>query len=362
MYDAIIIGGGAAGLAAAAILSGSGKSFVVLESGEKVGKKLAMTGDGKGNISNASVSAENYNTDGTARFLTRNAEVYEFFEDIGLKTRIIDGRIYPYSESAGTVVNLLRAKIPADKILTGVPVEKLRREDGTFTANEKFRAENVIFAAGSDATVGRDSLCLLKNFPHKPKPFYPVLTPFSTSDGAIKGLAGVRAKAALSLSGCKTPPISGEILFKDGGLSGIASMDLSRYTEPGGEYAVSVDFAPDMTRDALDAFLRVHTADGILKRVLARATERQAATDKRSVADAIKDFRVGKIRSCGKNRAQVMRGGVKLSELNGALESRFVPGLYVAGEAADVDGMCGGYNLHWAFLSGIIAAKAILTD
>lgn len=360
MYDAVIIGGGAAGLAAAIRAHGRGKKILVAEAAPRVGKKLLLAGGGKCNISNECVLPRHYNGEFAARFLEDSRMVGEFFKEIGLKTRTVDGRIYPYSESGNTVVNVLRAALPSDLVRTDFAVEKIVRGERKYIINGIETAKAVL-AAGSAAATGRASYRLAEDLGHTVTPLRPALVPLKSDTAFIKGLAGVRVKARLTLSADGKTRFSeeGEILFKSDGVSGILSMDASRFADNRAVNTLSVDFAPDMTDEEVEAFISAHGSEGIVQRTLAQAIRAQSAARKREEWAVLKDFRIDDARPAHFKQAQVVRGGLETGEFGRTLESRLSSGFYACGEVLDVDGACGGYNLHWAFLSGLTVGNAI---
>lgn len=359
MYDAVIIGGGASGLAAAIRARSRGKDVAVLEGAERVGRKILLAGNGRCNMSNERVERDCYNDGFVDRFLSRSRKVGEFFEEIGLKTRNIDGRIYPYTESGGTVLNLLRARLE-EGVFCGEHVEEIRKEGELYVVNGR-KARKAVIATGSAATAGTASYFLAEKFGHEVKEIHPALTPFVCRQSCLKRLAGIRAKGALRLFYGAEEVFCGrgEILFKDGGVSGIVSMDASRFADYRREGSIEVDFLPDMTEEEIRAFLGAHSVEGLVLRVVAREAELQAAERGMALSEVLKRFRLDGVRPDGLKRAQVARGGLSTDGFDDNLESVYTKGLYACGEVLDVDGACGGYNLHWAFLSGLIVGESI---
>ncbi len=353
IYDLIIIGAGAAGLAAANEAESKGLNYVILEAASKPGKKLLATGNGKGNICSVDCGKRFYNTDFVDHIIDNSNTqfIIEHFESLGLKTKFMERRVYPYTESSATVVNIL-LKHTEKKIVKNCRVYKIEKEAEVFVINDKYQAENVLFCTGSNATSGSDSLSLLSHFGHRIKPFSPALVPLVTDVKYLKGLSGIRVKARAKLiDNSSTVAVQdGEVLFKENGLSGIAIFMLSTYiSRKPGEYTVSLDMAYDITEQHIADF----PIEGLLRREIAANVLRQAKDSGRSKESTIKDFRV-KVLSLGDiKHAQVCTGGLLTEDFNKVtLESKLVKGLYAAGEALNVDGECGGYNLHWAFASG----------
>lgn len=354
MYDVIIIGGGASGLTVANVAKSRGKSVVVLEANKRAGRKILLAGNGRCNVSNEVISSEYYNNDKIAKFLSKSGKVRDFFDRIGLEVRSVDGRLYPYSETGTTVLNLLRKNL-SDEIICDVVVDEINYCDGVFNVNG-YEAKKAVVCTGGVASGGIDSYSLLQKFGHTKTKLYPALCPMYCDSKYTKSLAGIRVKANLSLftDGRKIYSEKGELLFKENGLSGIVSMSLSRYLSDG-DNEVSIDFAPEYDRARLEKI----SADGLLQSAVLTCVTKQASDRNLSVAEVIKDFRVKKVRYGDMKNAQTTRGGIATDTFTDCLESKFRHGLYACGEVLDVDGACGGYNLHWAFLSGIIVGESV---
>lgn len=359
MYDLAVIGGGASGLCAAITAFRRGKSVVVFEKEKRTGQKILVSGNGKCNLSNTDMRVEKYNTRFVGDII--KTDVVDFFGEIGLMTKNVGNRVYPYSESAADVLNVLRAALPADAERTDCGVREIVESDGFFSVNGE-NARNVALCTGSAATKGTESYCLYEKFGHRVTALRPSIVPLFTDVRFLAGLDGIRVKADVSLikEGMKIYTESGEILFRTNGISGIAAMMLSTYiARNGGVYGVSIDFAPDKTEREIEVFLNRFSPEGILRKAVARQVALYAESSGLPLCRALKDFRVGGARCAGKNAAQVMCGGLDTSQFDRNLESRLKKGLYACGEALDVDGECGGYNLHFAFASGIKVGESI---
>ncbi|HOO22929.1 MAG TPA: aminoacetone oxidase family FAD-binding enzyme [Clostridia bacterium] len=362
MYDVVIIGGGASGLAAGITAKARGMSVLILESADRVGKKLLATGNGKCNISNTGIKAENYNNLFAEKFLTKQDKFFRFFDELGLKLKKVEDRIYPYSDSAATVLNLLRSKFTDDEIVTGCKVEKVAKQGELFIINDNFMAKNVILATGSNATMGHNSHFLAESFGHKASKLKPAIVPLITDTYFIKRLENLRAKVEVSLikDGNKVYSRNGEILFKDNGLSGIAVFMLSSYLARNeGNYDVAIDFAPDLTLEETEAFLAKNTIFGLLQKAIAESVVFQAQKLGNKLGYTVKNFIVQNARLGSIKNAQVTCGGLNTDDFDENLQSKLAKNLYACGEVLDVDGDCGGYNLYWAFISGITAGESV---
>lgn len=401
-----IIGAGASGLAAAVAASKtcegkSGASIDVFECSDRVGRPILATGNGRCNFTNSRIDCAQYRNPG---FVSAALDAFEgafpkgshpngvaaFFARRGMLYREEgEGRLYPLANKASVVLDVLRASIGSDVgVRLGSRIESIdvpRAPGGHFTLRTHdgvlHRAERVIVACGGSVA---ESL-LPPKVAFRPKA--PVLCSLATDVEHVRELDNIRAKATLSLlrDGEAIARESGEVMFRKYGLSGICTFNLSRLAHPGDD--LSVDFLPFVdaggaqafAADRLQrlkaaypggvdcaAFLRgmvlPRVADALLKRC--GIDEDAPVTDVLAarMLDALKDYRT-QVKGPGDvEHAQVQRGGACVEGFDPTtLESRDVPGLHVVGEALDVDGPCGGYNLHWAFASGIMAGRSCVS-
>lgn len=402
--DCIILGGGAAGLCACAALAQTGLRIVLAERLDRVGKKLLSTGNGRCNLSNEDMNPAFYGD--AAGFVsamyekTPPQEVLSFFESLGLMLAREDGRIYPRTMAASSVLDVLRSAVDRENItiLTGEKaacISPTRR--GGFCvqmeSGENIMAQRVICAAGGNAapSMGTDGsgLALLTQMGHGASRVYPALVQLKCDHRALKSLKGVRVQAALTLSvdGQETARETGELLFADYGVSGVCVFQLSRHVAKALEQkktvSLHINLLPEVTFNVLPAWLdhrlrlfgstscdKLFT--GVFHRLLAQALLRQAdialdapvcritAAQRDALLSAIGDFTLPVTGTQGFSQAQVTRGGVALDDVDPlTMGSRLYDGLYILGETLDADGPCGGYNLHFAFAGALTAAKAI---
>ena len=352
IYDLIIIGGGAGGLAAGVTACKRGKKVLLVEGEDKVGKKILVTGNGKCNLSNVNVNAEKYNTPYATNVL--DVDVVAFFADLGMATKRMDDRIYPYSESALSVVNALRKNFTGDVILSSPVAEIEKKDDLFFVLGYKGKA--VLLATGSAATKGKDSTSLLQKFGHTVTPMRPSVVPLLTDTEYVKPIANLRAKGTVKLlKGTQTvKEEKGEILFKTNGISGIASMMLSTFiARDQAKYDVSIDLVDDKTEEEIRPYVMKSGAESFVQKAIAQSVEKQSKARAISVEKCLKDYRITNVRLGEVANAQVMCGGLCTDEFDENFMSKKVNNLYACGEVMDVDGECGGFNLHFAFASGI---------
>lgn len=395
----IIVGGGASGLMAA-LAAAPASDVLLLERQSRVGRKLMASGNGRCNLSNLNARPERYHGADSAFCAAALArfgveDTLAFFSSLGLVScSEPDGRVYPFSDTAGSVVDVLRlsaAQAGAD-LRTGCEVTEVRRAGGGFVlraGEEEFRGDRLIVACGGAAGArlggGLSGYRLLESLGHKRGPILPALTQIKTDSRFTRPLKGVRAKAELSLrrGGQELGRSGGEVQFTDFGVSGPAAFDLSRAAAAEkGELTLHLDLLPALSREELPEHLRTrkaafpglaaeHLLTGALHNRLALVLLKQAGLDLASplsslgekqlaaVCELVRDWRLPVLGVLGFDAAQVTAGGVLTRDfVPDTLESRIVPGLYACGEVLDIDGDCGGFNLQWAWSSGYLAGSA----
>lgn len=394
-YDILIIGGGAAGLAAAvsARKENSEIKIGIVEKNDRVARKIHATGNGRCNYTNMDIKSDYFYGDKAfienilAQFGTD--EALWFFAELGILNRVEDGRVYPNSNQASAIADCLRFYLVENNVdfITDTPVSDISLdENGGFYVGDLW-AKKVIVATGGKAqpALGSDGsgYKLLKKFGHKLSRVKPALVSLKTDTDKIKGLKGVKAFARVTLMDNKTEVASdhGEVLFTDYGLSGIPVMQISRFAEKG--MTLKVDMLADLTCDEAigKIYERIYAMpereggeffSGMVNKKLAVPMLKAAGIG--SMSAKAKDFTDENIRKCalflkelkltvtgdnGFNNAQVSAGGIELDGFySHSMESKLMPGLYAAGEILDVDAICGGYNLHWAWATGALAGKS----
>ena len=394
-----VIGGGAAGMLAALTAAENGHRVLLLERQSRVGRKLLATGNGRCNLSNYHVSPAHYHGGaGFCDFALSQFDVGEtlqYFASLGLLTvSEASGRIYPMSNMAGSVLDVLRYALerPEIDLQTGQTVTAVRKMPEGFsvkTETDTFSARCLILAAGGAAGSkvggGMDGYRLAKSLGHRRTALYPSLVQLKTDPTYPRALKGVKAQCGISI--CRGSQVlarnSGEVLFTEYGVSGPAIFDLSRSVSAGGsDLTCLLNFFPDweeaevlhwlsqrqaaMAAHAASTLLTgsCHTRLGQMICKSAGFTNQRAAgltrDDLRRIARQATHFALPITGTCGFDQAQVTAGGLDTSEFDPrTLQSRLVPGLYACGELLDIDGDCGGYNLQWAWSSGRLAGKLL---
>ena len=402
MRTVAVIGGGASGMMAAVTAASEGARVILLEHKDRIGKKILSTGNGRCNFTNIHQEPICYHSEDplfpwevVERF---NAQaVISFFFQLGVYSKNRNGYIYPNSDQASAVLDAFRMELDRLKveIRTGVECREIRPGKKGFTVltdQGPVRADRVILCAGSKAapTTGSDGsgYDLAKKLGHRILPVLPALTALKCEEKFFKSIAGVRANGSVSIwsGGECIAKDTGEIQLTDYGISGIPVFQVSRYASKllyeKKETDAVLDFMPDFTKTQTDAFLRARAKTrpdksaemfliGLFHKKLCDLWIRLSEIPRQRKAGEltedeiarltglIKEFRVRVRETNPYDKAQVCCGGVDTREVNPeTLESVYVPGVYFAGEILDVDGMCGGYNLTFAWASGYVAGKA----
>ena len=394
-----IIGGGASGMAAAlAAAENPNVQVLLLERQARLGRKLQATGNGRCNLTNLHARSGGYHGDEPdfARYALEHFDpeaALGWFRGMGLFTVAeASGRVYPYSDQANSVVDVLRFALEKPNITMhfGCEVSKLRRTGDSFVieaGEEQFFCDRVIVACGGLAGTklggSMSGYKLLSKLGHHSTRLRPALVQLKTSWGGVAGLKGVRANchAQIFYDGQLHSQSSGELQFTEYGLSGPVIFEISRDACQGkGNWVCKLDFLPDISREMLLEELQRRgqtelPADELLTgilhnrlgRVLSKAAGIQGTRpiaalhpyELDAVCDAVKAFEVPLTEPMGMDSAQVTAGGILTKEFDDkTMESKLVPGLYACGEVLDIDGDCGGYNLQWAWSSGYLAGRS----
>lgn len=408
VYDIAIVGGGAAGLAAAVFCArecGTGDGIVVLEKQARVGKKLLATGNGTCNLTNRNASPAHYHGDGAAAFVTPALTAFspkhclDFFASIGiLCSPREEGREYPLCQQAGAVLDCLRLELAAHGVTErcDTTVTMIQKHGDRFAistqSGEPLEARAVILSTGGAAAPSlggcSDGYALATALGHRKTPLFPSIVQVRTDTTFIRAMKGLRQVATVTFvhNGQPLGTHTDELLFTEYGISGPAVMEISRAVGDWerrrvGAMQAHIDLLPTIDETALLSLLSSRCAlqrkaedflTGILhKRIgqtvcraagfsLEQSTAALSPAQLRKLAHTIKCFTVDITGTQGFGGAQVTAGGIALADVDPrTMMSRRVPGIYVIGEMLDVDGDCGGYNLQWAWASAHAAAKAV---
>lgn len=405
MKEILILGGGASGLAAAigaAQTGGKGVRVTLVDQNPAPGKKLLATGNGRCNLDNAASSDP-------GRYFTASpgalaallggidqADVPGWWEKLGLVTRTDEeGRLYPYSNQAADLTGLLLRWVQALGIQcrTGCRILELGQKGRRYAvqveqngAKQLLTADRVVCALGGSAGpqfgTGGFGPALARRCGGRCEPLYPCLTPIRCGDPALlQNLSGLRVRGTVTLLDGDKPLAreSGEIQFANYGLSGICVMQLSGLLAPGrgpAKPALALDLFPGREAPALAELFARRAAglpdpgafwQGLLDQRLGDALWAAAGLGKaaptgpdgwRALAALCKGWRFENPTLCGWKQAQTTGGGLSLEELEPDFQLKGCRGLYFVGETLDCAGSCGGFNLHWAFGSGLTAGRS----
>lgn len=396
----LIIGGGASGLVAAIAAARHGAKVTVLEKKTQVGKKLLVTGNGRCNLTNRDQRLSHYHCGepdfpGKALEAFGYGETLAFFKELGVYPKDRNGYLYPYSQQAQAVADILRLEAEGRKVKLACNTQILGMEkrEGRFfveTPGWTYEGEALILACGSMASSlgGEDGYAYARGFGHDIRRTLPSLVQLRGGKDWPRRLAGIRLDAAVSLygDGELLGRDTGEVQMTDYGLSGIPVFQVSGYASQAlengqrveAELALLPEFSDTDKRDMLRSIVKYSGGKqaaaclaGVFPRKLIPELLERAGIEKECLARdmtgrrmegllrEISHFRVPITATNGFAQAQVCRGGVDVSQVEPAtMGSRLVKGLYFAGELLDVDGDCGGYNLQWAWSSGYLAGRA----
>ena len=400
MKEVVIVGGGASGLTAAITAARNGKDVTIIEKNNKCGKKILITGNGRCNFWNTDENLSHFHSSNSnllKEFITdeRKNSILKFFDSLGLAYKTKNGYYYPFSNQAFTIENALLSECKKlnIKIINDITVEKIIKED-CFIINpneENIKAKNIIIATGSKAApkTGSDGLGyeLAKSLGHNIITPLPSLVQLKADEPYFKNWSGIRTdvKVNLLIDHKYIKSETGEIQLTNYGLSGICIFNLSgkaaKALNQNKNVIISINFIPFASNpkiflqtlnkkschktisELLEGILHYKLVDIILKKAhLKRDLLLTTLTDNElnNLIKTLTDFKVQILDAHTLDHAQVCSGGIPLTEINSkTLESLKVKNLYFTGEIIDIDGDCGGYNLGWAWMSGIIVGKNV---
>lgn len=415
--DVAVIGGGAAGLMAAIAAARCGAKTLIIEHMDRVGKKILSTGNGKCNYTNALQGVSYYRGEDPAFVLPifeqfGHEDTVSFFQELGIYPKVRKGYFYPASEQASSVLEVLRMECDYQNvaIYTSCELKSIKKtRDGYQIATEKeaFSTKKIIFATGLLAApkTGSDGSAIphIERLGHHFIDVVPALVQLQGKQSFFKSLAGIRAEVTIDLyiknehfcdkstnhdadltEWDKVCTETGELQLTDYGISGIPVFQISRFATRAlsrkKQVCTKIDFLPALSDSATLELLEHRFYEfshektcseamiGLFNKKLADVLLKESGIDLhlqacqikpkqlRRLCNTIKTFHVDVIGSKGVENGQVCAGGVSTQEIHPTtLESKLAEGVYFAGEVIDIDGMCGGYNLQWAWSSGYVA-------
>lgn len=402
MQKIVIIGAGASGLMAAITSKNNSNEVILLERNSEVGKKILATGNGRCNYWNADQSLTNYhstNKNFLSEIITESncQEVQNIFTKLGIIPKIKSGYYYPSSNQATSIRNALLTECLEKGVVikTNTYVTNIEKKDNLFiieTQTKTFKADILVIATGAKASpkTGSDGngYLLAKKFNHTIINPLPALVQLKTTGDFLKTWSGVRTDVKVfsrednNIIGME----EGEIQLTDYGVSGICIFNLSsniaRGLSQNKKEELIINFLPFIESSAkewleerekyitkttisnqLESILNYKLVQVILNKSKINKTayyEDLTETEKTTLIKNLTNFTIPIIGTNSFDNAQVTSGGIPLTEVNvETMESKLIKNLYFAGEILDVDGKCGGYNLGFAWLTGLIIGKSI---
>ena len=402
--DLLIIGGGAAGMMAAISAARAGARVTLLERNNRVGRKILATGNGRCNFSNIGTdishfSGQNPKFAWSALGNFSVEETIEFFEDLGIAHKVeAEGKVFPMSDQASSILDVLLYELNnlGINLVTDVLIKQVYKKGDSFTAlsedGQSFTGQTLIIATGGKAMPASGSdgsgYELAGSFGHQVTELFPALVQLMLEGPYFKRLEGVKfpGRAQLLSKGKVLFVDEGDILFTNYGISGPPILQISRR-------------AGQLLLEKKEAILKVNILSSLSREQVADQLKRRFRSGGRKTAEesliglinkrlipvilleaGLSDLKkpAGQISTAEEERildllqewtfeikgtrswpnAQVTAGGIRTKEINQKnMESKIVPGLFFAGEIIDIDGLCGGYNLQWAWSSGWIAGQ-----
>jgi predicted Rossmann fold flavoprotein len=409
-HDVLIIGGGASGITAAIIAKEYGTDVAILEAGNRIGRKILTTGNGRCNITNRCIKPPYVN------FHSFNNGFYQSTLDqltvddtlnllyrLGIPTvELKRGKLYPHSLQAASVVDVLRMNLEERDIpvYTETKVLSIQKKADGFLLEvnhpdfNRLSCRRLVIATGGLAApqTGSDGSILdsLLKLGHRVTTMLPTIVQLKLDYPKLKAISGVRfdAKVDIKVNKKVVRTDTDEILFTDYGISGPAILQVSRNASialsENKKVEVVVDLFFNQTKDELIDFLETHFSlfpsrsiqdalNGIIHKKLIPIILKDAGIEdihktcdlldyqeKNKLYQLLKGWTFTCIDTNGFNNAQSTIGGIDTKEVDSqTLESKIIPGLFLCGEVLDVDGDCGGFNLQWAWSSGYVVGKSV---
>ena len=399
-FDIIIIGGGASGLCTAINAKTKNNNILIIDKSPRPGRKILATGNGKCNLTNENCKValfdENpegiypYFSEGSRDFIEEVIGRYDcddtikFFEGLGLLLKNKNGYIYPRTEQAKTVLEVLENKTEqlGIDVLSDYRIRRITKENGLFVVDGKYKAQNLVVSTGGLSSPKNDAdgfgYEIAQGFGHSVNRPRPALCALACKGKIFRDLAGVRTDAYVYVYDKDKLIIKsfGNLQFTDYGISGIPVFQISsvagKMLEEGKKPLIKIDPLYDFSEDELFRLIKGRKDDcllGILNEDLAHACEKtcqgqglkkNSGEYKKKLCVLAKNFYFEPESTAPFKNSQVTAGGVKTDQIDPkTMQSEIEPGLYFTGEVIDVNGICGGYNLQWAWSTGHICADAL---
>ncbi len=395
----VVIGAGASGMIASLVAS-SNNEVTLLERNNKVGKKILLTGNGRCNYWNSDISLDKYNTDSydnLAKILECKEKVLTYLTDLGIYPKVKSGYYYPNSNQASSIQEILSKELVNKNvnIVYDCKVEDVVKENGHFIIKsnlDDIECDKVIIACGSKSSpkTGTDgSIFQILDRYHTVNKVLPSLVPLKVNGNFLKDWNNLRVDGKLSLyvDNELIKEETGEIQLTDYGISGIPTFNISgkavKALDEDKKVEVKINFLPEdnisYLLDTRSNNLPNHTIEELLESILPYQLiftllkisninrsdnwNKLSQDKKNTLINNISNLSLEVTDTLDFDRSQVSTGGVSLTEINSnTLESLKVPGMYLVGEVLDVDGICGGFNLAFAFTTGYLAGIGVSND
>ena len=395
----IVLGGGASGIIAA-IKASEVSDVTIIEGNSKIGKKILVTGSGRSNFWNESISEKNYNEEShelLKEILPIKDEVFNFLTNsLGITPTNKNGYLYPRSKTASSITTVLEKRIKRNNIevIYDLKVTKITTENNNIkielSDNTTMTCDKLIIATGGKAAskTGSDGsgYNLLKELDIEVTPVLPALVPLIINDKTRLDWSGVRTDAKLSVyeNNKIIKEELGELQLTNTGISGIVTFNISgliaSLLENKKQFEVYIDFLPEIEdistfldeknknanpkniEELLETMINYKLLNSLISNC--RINKNQKWTelsqeDKKKLISTLKKYKINISSTEDFEKAQVTRGGVCLNEITSNFSLKKYPNIKVIGETLNVDGICGGYNLAFAFISGYIAGSSI---
>lgn len=397
----VIVGSGPSGLASAIYAKKNNNEVIILERNNDICKKILLTGNGKCNYFNENQDITHYHSSNDnliSDIITEKNlnDILVFFDELGIVPKIKNGYYYPYSNQASSVKQVLLSKIDelGIKVIYDYLVTDIKKENDKFIINNDIICDKLILSTGSKAypKTGSDGngYNLVKNFNHNINKIMPALVKLKSDDKYLKELKGIRSECKISIYKDNEfiKSETGEIQLTDDAISGICVFNLSylanKYIESKNNVHILVNFIPFIDdkdellkylddrckkiknkkmKEFFDGLLNYKLSNVILKKSninLDSYYKDLSKKEKETLVSNINSYDFNIISSYSYDNSQVCMGGVPLDEINLlTMESKKEKNLYIIGELLDVNGDCGGYNLTFAFITGMLAGISI---
>jgi len=402
--NVLVIGGGASGIMSAIVAAESGASVTIIEKNERIGKKILITGNGRCNITNKNISIENYHGHDPS-FAMKVIELFnqnrtmDFFKNLGVEFYEEEGKIFPFSQQASSILNLLRLEIERLRIPLVLQTEistLMPNTDETIEIFDRYgksyQADAVIIACGGKAAPFTGSngggYKLAESLGHTITKVFPALVQLKLEGNLHQAMEKMfwEGEVFLFVNDKKIKSVKGDILFTSYGISGMAILKISR--EAIGAFLESkkvelhINFLPDISfnekvqllkkrkenhpertlENFLTGWINTRIGQTLIKATGLKLNEKASDLTEKDIIKIAKSLEETKFLVTGDtgwNNAQITAGGISTEEIDPyTMESRIVKNVHFCGEIVDIDGDCGGYNLQWAWSSGFVAGKA----